>query len=92
MKKFRILMSAIALVAVAAIIIACTKEKETIVSQSASETITVSKDDDMSAYLKQFKEKLQSADKGNETLSMEDARWHLEAFKNFIRYVFLQMT
>lgn len=83
MKKFRILMGTIALVAVAAIIITCTKEKETIVSQSASETITVSKDDDMSTYLKQFKEKMQSAERGNEVLSLEDARWHLEAVLNY---------
>lgn len=76
-------MGVLALTIVAAIIIACTKEKETIVSQSAIETITVSKEDDMSAYLKQFKEKMQSATKGDETLSLEDARWHLEAVLNY---------
>lgn len=83
MRKFRITMGATALAIVAAIIIACTKEKETIVSQNASETITISKEDDMSAYLKQFKEKMQSEAKGNEILSMEEARWHLEAVLNY---------
>jgi hypothetical protein len=83
MKKSRILMGVLALTIVAAIIIACTKEKEAMVSQSASETITVSKEDDMSAYLKQFKEKMQSAEKGDEVLSLEDARWHLEAVLNY---------
>lgn len=58
-------MGVLALTIVAAIIFACSKEKETIVSQNASETITVLKEDDMSAYLKQFKEKMQSAEKGN---------------------------
>jgi hypothetical protein len=37
----------------------------------------------MSAYLKQFKEKMQSAEKGDEVLSLEDARWHLEAVLNY---------
>lgn len=83
MKKFRILMGVLALVMVAAIIIACTKEKEKGIAQISSEIETVSKEDDMSAYLKQFKEKMQSATKGDETLSMEDARWHLEAVLNY---------
>jgi len=83
MKKTRIVMGAMALTIAAEIIIACTKEKVTIDSQSTSEMITVSKEDDMSAYLKQFKEKMQSATKGDETLSLEDARWHLEAVLNY---------
>ena len=83
MKKFRILMGALALAVVAAVIIACTKEKEAKVGQSNSDLVTVSKEDDMSAYLKQFKEKMQSADKGDEALSLEDARWHLEAVLNY---------
>lgn len=83
MKKHRILMGALALAVVAAIIIACTKEKEKEVAQNSSEMEAVSKKDDMSAYLKQFKEKMQMASKSNETLSMEDARWHLEALLNY---------
>ena len=62
-------------------IIACNKEKAEI--KTIAETETVLKEDDMSAYLKQFKEKMQSAAKGDETLSMEDARWHLEAVLNY---------
>ena len=83
MKKFRILMGAMALTIAAAMIIACTKEKENRVAQDDGELTTVSKEDDMSAYLKQFKEKMQSAAKGDETLSIEDARWHLEAVLNY---------
>lgn len=83
MKKSRILMGALALAMVAAIIIACTKEKETMVVQSNGEMVTVSKEDDMNTYLKQFKEKMQSASKGDESLSLEDARWHLEAVLNY---------
>ena len=76
-------MGAMALTIAAAIIIACTKEKENRVAQDNGELTTVSKEDDMSAYLKQFKEKMQSASKGDETLSIEDARWHLEAVLNY---------
>lgn len=83
MKKFRILMGAFVLAMVAIVIIACTKEKETMVAQSSDEMVTISKEDDMSAYLKQFKEKMQSASKGDESLSLEDARWHLEALLNY---------
>lgn len=83
MKKNRIIMGTLVLVVVSAIIIACTKEKETKVAQNSNEMVTVSKEDDMSAYLKQFKEKMQSTSKGDETLSMEDARWHLEAVLNY---------
>ena len=70
-------MGALALAMVAAIIIACTKEKGTIVSQSASETITVSKEDDMSAYLKQFKEKMQSYDMSNVYMLAVPIGYHL---------------
>lgn len=83
MKKARIVMGAMALTIAAAMIIACTKEKENRVAQDNGELTTVSKEDDMSAYLKHFKEKMQSAEKGNETLSLEDARWHLEAVLNY---------
>lgn len=83
MKKVKILSVALALTIVAAVIIACTKEKETKVAQNSNEMVTVSKEDDMSAYLKQFKEKMQSTSKSDETLSMEDARWHLEAVLNY---------
>lgn len=83
MKKVRLLMGVLALVVLAAVIIACTKEKEKEVAQNISEMEVVSIEDDMSAYLKQFKEKMQMVSKGNETLSMEDARWHLEAVLNY---------
>lgn len=83
MKKVRFLVGAIALAVLAAIIVACTKEKEKKAARNSSEMVTVSKEDDMSAYLKQFKEKMQSESKGGETLSLEDARWHLEALLNY---------
>jgi hypothetical protein len=83
MIKTRIVVGVLALAVVAAIVIACTKEEKTMVDQSSNQMTTVSKEDDMSAYLKHFKEKMQSAEKGNETLSLEDARWHLEAVLNY---------
>ena len=72
-------MGALALAVVVAVVIGCNKEKTNVYA----ETETISKEDDMSAYLKQFKEKMQSPTKGGETLSMEDARWHLEAVLNY---------
>ncbi len=83
MKKARFLVGAMALTMLAVIIVACTKEKEKKAARNSSEMVTVSKEDDMSAYLKQFKEKMRSASKGGETLSLEDARWHLEAVLNY---------
>ena len=83
MKKTRIIVGVLALAVVAAIVFACTKEKETRVTQSSNEMTSVSKEDDMSAYLKQFKEKMQSAEKGDEALSLDDARWYLEAVLNY---------
>ena len=56
MKKARFLVGAIALAVLAAIIVACTKEKEKKAARNSCEMVTVSKEDDMSAYLKQFKE------------------------------------
>ena len=67
---------------VVATFFACNKEKETNVVTDEN-TETISKEDDMSAYLKQFKKKMQSSAKGGETLSMDDAQWHLEAVLNY---------
>ena len=66
-----------------AIFFACTKEKETKISHNNMRKAVVLKEDDMSAYLKQFKEKMQSATRGDESLSLEDAQWHLEAVLNY---------
>lgn len=69
------------LLLLAAIFFACNKEKQE--KQELIKTENISKDEDMSAYLKQFKEKMLSSSKYDETLSTEDARWHLEAVLNF---------
>lgn len=82
MKKFRILLEALVLGVVAATIFACAKENGNKVA-NICEKVTVSKNGDMSAYLKEFKAKMQSASKDDETLSIEDARWHLEAVLNY---------
>lgn len=76
-------MGTLTLAVAVATVIACSKDKETKAIQSNNEIVTISKEDDMNAYLKQFKEKMQSASKGDETLSLEDARWHLEAVLNY---------
>ena len=83
MKKICMVLGALALTVLSVVIIACTKEKEKKFAQINSEMITVTKEDDISTYLEQFKEKMQSALKGDETLSMEDARWHLDAVLNY---------
>lgn len=66
---------------VAFIAVACNKERT--VALNENDAALVSKEDDMNAYLKQFKERMQSASRGDETLSMEDACWHLEAVLNY---------
>lgn len=81
MRKFKIVVKILALAVVIFNIIACNKEK--VETKTYGEMETVSKEDDMNTYLKQFKEKMQSATKSNEALSMEEARWHLEAVLNY---------
>lgn len=82
MKTRRILMGALVFATMVAFIaVACNKERT--VALNENDAALVSKEDDMNAYLKQFKERMQSASRGDETLSMEDARWHLEAVLNY---------
>ena len=79
--KLRVTICA-ATVVVAVVFFACKKEKTTAV-ETYGNTETISKEDNMSAYLKQFKEKMKSSAKGGETLSLDDAQWHLEAVLNY---------
>lgn len=74
MKKTKIILGLLTLIISATIIFACNKEKE---------EKTISKKDSTSAYLREFLKKMQSASKGNEVLSFDDARWHLEAVLNY---------
>lgn len=60
--------------------VSCKKERE---MNDKKGTIPVSKEVDMTAYLKHFKERMQSEAKGDEPLSLDDARWHLEAVLNY---------
>ncbi len=81
MNKIKYIISAFIVVAVAAlIIVGCKKEKESCVPDNGTPTI---EQDGMSAYLQDFKEKMQSGAKADETLGLEDAMWHLEAVLNY---------
>ena len=82
MKKTSIFVGALAIISVTALVIACGKDKETKAFQS-EETVKESNIDDMSIYLKEFKKKMISTTKGGETLSIDDACWHLEAVLNY---------
>ncbi len=77
---------AMAIVAIVIVVVSCKKDNENTEKQSNCYTYPsfgMRNTDEMSTYLKQFKEKMQSSTKSDETLSLEDARWHLEAVLNY---------
>lgn len=81
MKKSFIIAIAAMVLATTVAVVSCKKEKKN--PQDPVEAQVISKEDDMSAYLKQFKERMQSSSKNGETLTTEDACWHLEAVLNY---------
>lgn len=83
---------AMVIVTIAVTIVSCKKE-DTVAptGQSAAKAaFTPPQVDDMNAYLKDFKQKMQSAAKGDdEALSLDEAAWHLSSVvfwepKNFV--------
>lgn len=79
MKNIKYIVSTVIVVAVAVLIIVGCK-KESYAPDNGTPTI---EQDGMSAYLQNFKEKMQSGAKADETLDLEDAMWHLEAVLNY---------
>ncbi len=78
---------AMAIVAIAIMVVSCKKETTNEPSNDKNPTVqsfNPNKIEDMDAYLKDFKQKIQTAVKGNdETLSLEDAAWHLSSLANY---------
>ena len=87
MKK--VLFSAIILMAaaVAVAVVSCKKENPNAMLGSASvpaKVFSPPKVDDMNAYLKDFKQKMQTVTRGDdEMLSLEEAAWHLSSVANY---------
>ena len=81
MKNLKSIMATLMVALIVAFVcVGCKKEKETAKPIDSAPTI---EQDGMNAYLKDFKERMQSSEKANETLNLEDAIWHLEAVLNY---------
>lgn len=87
MKKRRIIIATLVVFAATAIaFVSCKKENQE-VWQSNSQPVksfTVPQIDDMNAYLKDFKQKMQNVTRdGSETLSLEETAWYLSSVANY---------
>lgn len=77
---------AMAIVAIAVAIVSCKKDDTVALSgqSTAKAAFAPPQVDDMNAYLKAFKQKMQSAAKGDDVaLSIEEAAWHLSNVANY---------
>lgn len=85
MKK-RFLMTALMLATTLSVaVVSCKKETPEAMQQACNETQTVFSPEnitDMNAYLKGFKKQMQES-KGGETMSLEEAAWHLSSLANY---------
>lgn len=87
MKKHNLLIATLLLVvaAVSVAVVSCKKEDTKALSNNNSkETFDPRQIDDMNAYLKDFKNRMLSAAKGeDEVLSLDEAAWHLSSVANY---------
>lgn len=88
MKKTRFFIATLLVVAAASVaVVSCKKEaNDTLLNNTSSQVKTFAPPqvDDMNAYLKGFKQKMQNVTReGNETLSLEEAAWHLSSVANY---------
>ncbi len=76
---------AMAIIAIAMAFVSCKKENENALNNQtdSARTFDPRQVEDMSAYLQDFKLKMQSSTKDDETLSLEDAAWHLASLANY---------
>ena len=77
----------LAVVATLVAVVSCKKETpNTLLNSGAQQekAFVVPEVDDMNAYLKDFKQRMQSSTRGDdETLSLEEAAWHLSSVANY---------
>lgn len=87
MKKNVILaIAAMAIMAIAMAFVSCKKDetKNKLVQTNQSETFNTLQIEDMNAYLKDFKQRMLTSNKGeSETMNLEDAAWHLSSLANY---------
>lgn len=88
MKKFNFIFAFAMMVVAAASVAVVSCKKDTTGQDNAKGVAAQAFDprqiEDMNAYLKDFKQKMQSATKGDdEALSLEDAAWHLSSLANY---------
>ena len=87
MKKHNLLFATLLFVvaAVSVAVVSCKKEDTKALSNNNSkETFDPRQIDDMNAYLKDFKDKMLSATKGEEeAFSFEEAAWHISSLANY---------
>ena len=88
MKKSRFfIIAALLVVAAAAVaIVSCKKDTPSAMldNKAGSQAFNPGHIDDMNGYLKDFKQKMQTAAKGdNESLTLEEAAWHLSSVANY---------
>lgn len=88
MKKTRFFIATLLVVAAASVaVVSCKKENsDTLLNNTSPQVKTFAPPqvDDMNAYLKGFKQKMQNVTReGDETLSLEEAAWHLSSMANY---------
>ena len=85
-KSYLFLATLLVVAAVSVAVVSCKKETQraTLNPIESLQAFNPLEIEDMNAYLKDFKQKIQSAAKGDdEALSLEDAAWHLSSLANF---------
>lgn len=88
MKKRQLFIATLLVAAATTVaVVSCKKEsRDTLLNNNAqpARTFTPPQVDDMNAYLKDFKQKMQTATRGdNETLYLEEAAWYLSSVANY---------
>ena len=80
-KSYLFITTLLVVAAVAAVVVSCKKEKQEPTSNNTEQTVQSA--DNMDEYLISFKKKLLSAEKGGETISLEQAQRDLGNLLNF---------
>ena len=88
MKKSYLFITTLLMVAaVAAVVVSCKKETSSDLmnnKKESAQSFNPREIEDMNAYLKDFKQKMQSAAKGeDEALPLDEAAWHLSSLANY---------